>query len=78
MPIKNLFFTEEELDYMVSRATLNAQVGMSMNARALQFSKRFRRTVSVYFLRSLYDGRGVTKQLPQVRMGPKKLQSADE
>ena len=63
---------------MVSRLTLNQQVGMSMEAKALYFSKLYKRTISVTFLRSLYQGRGVTQQLPQARIGLKILQTAEE
>ena len=72
-PTKNVFLEQHEIDFMVSRTTLNHQVGMSLQARALQFSQRFKRPISRDLLRSFYAGRGVTFQLPQVRLGPKTL-----
>ena len=40
-PVKNLFFSQQEIDNMVSRTTLNQQVGMSLKARAEAFTIRF-------------------------------------
>ena len=40
-PVKNLFLDQYQIDIMVSRYTLNHQVGMSLKARALAFSERW-------------------------------------
>ena len=42
-PAKNLFLSQEQLDHMVSKTTLNLQVGMSLKARALQYSQLYQR-----------------------------------
>ena len=47
-PVKNLFLDEYQMDIMVSRYTLNHQVGMSMKARALAFSQRWGKQISEY------------------------------
>ena len=77
-PIKNHFLTQAEMDYIVSRETQNLQVGMSMNARAIFFTKYFNRPINVKFLRELYRGRGITLQMPQTRTGPKKLDTMEQ
>ena len=77
-PYKTLLFEQSEFDIMVSRETLNQQVGMSMNARAKEFTKRFKKPISETQLRELYRGRGVTYQLPQARLGPSKLWTDEE
>ena len=59
-PTKNLFFTQEEIDFMVSKTTLNHQIGMSLPARALEFSKRFGKSINARELRSFYRGRSIT------------------
>ena len=62
--MKSLFLKQSDYDFMVSRETLNRQVGLSMRARAIYFTKRYKQPISVTFLRNLYRGRGVTQQLP--------------
>ena len=76
--MKNLFLEQHEIDHMVSRVTLNHLVGMSMKARALQFTQHFKRPISASQLKSIYRGRGVTIQLPQARPGPVNLGSPEE
>ena len=76
--MKPTFLSQQEMDIMVSRNTLNLQVGMSLNARAQHFAKRFKKKISAYQLRKLYYGRGVTLQSPQVRLGPKNLGTPEE
>ena len=47
-PLKNSFFTQTEIDQMVSRVTLNKQLGMSLRARAQELSVRFRKPLKVW------------------------------
>ena len=68
--IKNAFFSQSEIDAMVSRATLTSQASMSLRARALQFTQRFGKPLSAGQLREFYKGRGITLQKPQIRLGP--------
>ena len=72
-PIKNSFFTAAEIDKIVSRATLNRQLGMSMKARAAELSRRFKKPLKVWKLREFYRGRGVTLQVAKPRLGPETL-----
>ena len=74
-PVKNLFLSEAEIDYMVSRTTLNHQVGMGLKARALELSQRFGKPINAYQLRTFYKGRGISLQAPKVRLGPPDLGS---
>ena len=77
-PVKNHFFTPAEIDKMVSRATLNRQVGMSLKARAEEFSKRFKKPLKYWQLRDFYRGRGVTMQVAKPRLGPDNLGTPQE
>ena len=77
-PIKNIFLSQAQMDFMVSRRTLTLQIGLSLKARALQFSLRWKKSISATQLRALYRGRGVTLQVPQVRMGPVTLGTDEE
>ena len=43
-----MFLTQAQMDLMVCRETMNRQIGMSVNARALYFSKRFKKEISAY------------------------------
>ena len=75
--IKNAFFSQSEIDAMVSRATLTSQASMSLRARALQFTQRFGKPLSAGQLRAFYKGRGITQQKPQIRLGPFELPTAE-
>ena len=77
-PTKNLFLTQREIDWMVSVRTLTQQAGMSMAARALQFTVRFGKPLNRWQLRDFYRGRGVTLQKPQARLGPELLPPPEE
>ena len=58
--LQNCFFTQAEIDHLVSRNTLAQQVGWSLPARALHFSKNLGKSISAYQLRGFYYGRGIT------------------
>ena len=45
-PSKCMFLTQQQLDFMVSRSTLTRQIGLSLRARALQFSVRWTKKIS--------------------------------
>ena len=77
-PTKNLWFKQSEIDVMVSRATLNRQVNMSLAARAKEFSLRFKKPLKAWQLRDFYKGRGITKQVARPRLGPENLGTAEE
>ena len=77
-PPKNSFFTQAEIDQMVSRATLNKQLGLSMKARAQELSIRFRKPLKTWQLREFYRGRSVTLQVAKPRLGPDHLGTETE
>ena len=71
-------FTQEELDDMVDRHTLQEQIGKSINTRADLFTQKLNKVVTPKFLRQIYKGRGVSRQMIVTRLGKKKLQPVDE
>ena len=77
-PLKTLFLTQAEIDWLVSVRTLTQQAGLSLEARALQFTIRFGKPLNRWQLRDLYKGRGVTLQKPQARLGPELLPPPEE
>ena len=77
-PLKNLFFTQVEIDHMVSRATLNSQIGKTLKDRAREFSQHFGKQINAAELRSFYRGRGITMQKPKQRLGPVDLGTPEE
>jgi hypothetical protein len=77
-PMKFHGLSQNEMDVIVSKKCLVSQVGMSLNEKAASISRITGKLISTKQLRRLYDGRGVTFQLPQVRAGKPKLQPPEQ